>query len=62
MKCPWKVSDPLVQKALDDLYIRFSQLETASKNLTAPGSPSGRLYTISVDDTTITSPTVVAKR
>jgi hypothetical protein len=51
-----------MQKILDDLYQYVGELQAkVPGDILAKGTPSGRTYTLYVDDTTITSTTVKAR-
>jgi len=59
---PKEYDAQFLQRELDNLYQYVSELQSkVPGDTTAKGTPSGRTYTLYVDDTTITSTTVKAR-
>jgi len=58
-----KEYDPqFYQRLLDDIFQYVAELQSkVPGDTTAKGTPSGKTYTLYVDDTTITSTTVKAR-
>ena len=59
---PKEFDAQFLQRELDNLYQYVTELQSkVPSDVTAKGTPSGRTYSIYVDDTIITSTTVKAR-